>query len=112
MKIYGTDHWTKYIFSLHRRVPLLHKGQWCIRKMAASVTLGINTDGKKKVLTISVGENVKGVLIVYADGLTGIKEAIVVIFPKIGYRCCILPFLELRKNGLVRFENGRRYIVN
>jgi len=25
--------------------------------MAASVTLGINTDGKKKVLTISVGEN-------------------------------------------------------
>ncbi len=44
-------------FSLHRRVPLLRKGQWCIRKMAASVTLGINTDGKKKVLTISVGDN-------------------------------------------------------
>ena len=57
MKIYGTDHWTKYIFSLHRRVPLLRKGQGCIRKMAASVTLGINTDGKKKVLTISVGDN-------------------------------------------------------
>ena len=30
-------------------------------------------------------QDVKGVLIVYADGLTGIKEAIVVIFPKIGY---------------------------
>lgn len=57
-------------------------------------------------------QDVKGVLIVYADGLTGIKEAIVVIFPKIGYRCCILPFLELRKNGLVRFENRRRYMVN
>lgn len=49
-------------------------------------------------------QDVKGVLIVYADGLTGIKEAIVVIFPKIGYRCCILPFLELRKNGLVRIR--------
>lgn len=82
--------------------------------MAASATLGINTEGKKKVLTISVGDNesakyrffvmnelknqdVKGVLIVYADGLTGIKEAIVAIFPKIGYRCCILPFWSYEK---------------
>ena len=55
--------------------------------------LGINTEGKKEVLTISVGDNesakywlsvmnelknrgVKDVLIICADGLTGIKEAI------------------------------------
>lgn len=53
-------------------------------------------------------QDVKGVLIVYADGLTGIKEAIVVIFPKIGYRCCILPFLELRKNGIRSEKWGLR----
>ena len=64
-----------------------------IRKLAAYVILGINTEGKKEVLTISVGDNesakywlsvmnelknrgVKDVLIICADGLTGIKEAI------------------------------------
>ena len=61
-----------------------------IRKLAAYVILGINTEGKKEVLTISVGDNesakywlsvmnelknrgVKDVLIICADGLTGIK---------------------------------------
>ena len=55
--------------------------------------LGINAEGKKEVLTISIGENesskywlsvlnelknrgVKDILIICADGLTGIKEAI------------------------------------
>ena len=64
-----------------------------IRKLAAYVILGINTDGKKEVLTIQVGDNesskywlsvlnelknrgVKDILILCADGLTGIKEAI------------------------------------
>ena len=42
-------------------------------------------------------QDVKGALIVYADGLTGIKEAIVVIFPKTAYRCCILPFWSYEK---------------
>ena len=73
-----------------------------IRKLAAYVILGINTEGKKEVLTISVGDNesakywlsimnelknrgVKDVLIICADGLTGIKEAIAAAFPKTEY---------------------------
>ena len=78
-----------------------------IRKLAAYVILGINTEGKKKVLTISVGDNesakywlsvmnelknrgVKDVLIICADGLTGIKEAIAAAFPKTEYQRCIV----------------------
>ncbi len=78
-----------------------------IRKLAAYVILGINTEGKKEVLTISVGDNesakywlsvmnelknrgVKDVLIICADGLTGIKEAIAAAFPKTEYQRCIV----------------------
>ena len=63
--------------------------------------------GKKEVLTISVGDNesakywlsvmnelknrgVKDVLIICADGLTGIKEAITAAFPKTEYQRCIV----------------------
>ncbi|MDU6884416.1 MAG: IS256 family transposase, partial [Blautia producta] len=63
-----------------------------IRKLAAYVILGINTEGKKDVLTIPAGDNesskywlsvlnelknrgVKDILILCADGLAGIKEA-------------------------------------
>ena len=69
--------------------------------------LGINTDGKKEVLTIQVGDNesskywlsvlnelknrgVKDILILCADGLTGIKEAIAAAFPKTEYQRCIV----------------------
>ena len=78
-----------------------------IRKLAAYVILGINHEGKKEVLTIQVGENesskywltvlnelknrgVKDILIVCADGLTGIKEAINAAFPKTEYQRCIV----------------------
>ena len=78
-----------------------------IRKLAAYVILGINTDGKKEVLTIQVGDNesskywlsvlnelknrgVKDILILCADGLTGIKEAIAAAFPKTEYQRCIV----------------------
>ena len=78
-----------------------------IRKLAAYVILGINTEGKKEVLTIHVGENesskywlsvlnelknrgVKDILIICADGLTGIKEAIAAAFPKTEYQRCIV----------------------
>ena len=64
-----------------------------IRKLAAYVILGINCSGRKEVLSIQVGENesakywlsvlnelknrsVQDILILCADGLTGIKEAI------------------------------------
>ncbi len=78
-----------------------------IRKLAAYVILGINTEGKKEVLTIQVGDNesskywlsvlnelknrgVKDILILCADGLTGIKEAIAASFPKTEYQRCIV----------------------
>ncbi len=78
-----------------------------IRKLAAYVILGINEQGHKEVLSIEIGENesakywlnilnslknrgVKDILIVCADGLTGIKEAIGAAFPKTEYQRCIV----------------------
>ena len=78
-----------------------------IRKLAAYVILGITSEGKKEVLTISIGENesskywlsvlnelknrrVKDILILCADGLTGIKEAITAAFPRTEYQRCIV----------------------
>ena len=78
-----------------------------IRKLAAYVILGISCEGKKEVLTIEVGENesskywlsilnglknrgVKDILIICADGLTGIREAIQTAFPKAEYQRCIV----------------------
>lgn len=78
-----------------------------IHKLAAYVILGINAEGKKEVLTIRIGENenskywlsvlnewknrgVKDILIICADGLTGIKEAIGAAFPKTEYQRCII----------------------
>lgn len=78
-----------------------------IRKMAAYITLGINSDGIKEVLSIEIGENesskfwlsalnnlknrgVKDILILCADGLTGIKDAISAAFPQTEYQRCIV----------------------
>ena len=78
-----------------------------IRKLAAYVILGINLEGRKEVLTIEVGENesakywlsvlnglknrgVKDILIICADGLTGMKEAIAAAYPKTEYQRCIV----------------------
>lgn len=78
-----------------------------IRKLAAYVILGITQEGKKEVLTIQIGSNesskywlsvlnelknrgVKDILIICADGLTGMKEAINVAFPKTEYQRCIV----------------------
>ena len=78
-----------------------------IRKLATYVILCINTDGKKEVLTITIGDNesakywlsvlnelknrgVKDILIICADGLTGIKDAISAAFPKTEYQRCIV----------------------
>ena len=92
-----------YIDAIHYSV----RDNGVIRKLAAYVILGINTEGKKEVLTIHVGENksskywlsvlnelknrgVKDILIICADGLTGIKEAIAAAFPKTEYQRCIV----------------------
>lgn len=78
-----------------------------IRKLAAYIILGINQEGRKEVLTIQIGENenskywltvlnelknrgVKDILLICADGLTGIKEAISAAFPKTEYQRCIV----------------------
>ena len=78
-----------------------------IRKLAAYIILGINTERKKKfwlsVLVIMKVQNIsfllwtnwktgdiKDVLAIYADGLTGIKEAIATAFPKTEYQRCIV----------------------
>ena len=92
-----------YIDAIHYSV----RDNGVIRKLAAYVILGINMDGQKEVLTIQVGENesskywlsvvnelknrgVKDILIICADGLTGIKEAISAAFPKTEYQRCIV----------------------
>ena len=69
-----------------------------IRKLAAYVILAVSLTGHKEVLSIHIGENesakywlgvlnelknrgVKDVLVICADGLSGIKEAINAAFP-------------------------------
>ncbi len=71
------------------------------------VILGISQDGYKEVLTIEIGENesakywlsilnglknrgVKDILIICADELTGIKEAISTAYPQTEYQRCIV----------------------
>ena len=92
-----------YIDAIHYSV----RDNGVVRKLAAYVILGINAEGRKEVLTISVGDNesskywlsvlnelknrgVKDILILCADGLSGIKEAIAAAFPKTEYQRCIV----------------------
>jgi len=92
-----------YIDAIHYSV----RDNGIIRKLAAYVILGITVEGKKEVLTINVGDNesskywlsvlnelknrgVKDILIICADGLSGIKEAIATAFPKTEYQRCIV----------------------
>ena len=92
-----------YIDAIHYSV----RDNGVIRKLAAYVILGINTEGKKEVLSITVGDNesskywlsvlnelknrgVKDILIICADGLSGMKEAIAAAFPKTEYHRCIV----------------------
>ena len=92
-----------YIDAIHYSV----RDEGVIRKLAAYVILGISTSGMKEVLTINIGENesskywlsvlnelknrgVKDILVLCADGITGIKEAISAAFPKTEYQRCIV----------------------
>ena len=92
-----------YIDAIHYSV----RDNGIIRPLAAYVILGINMDGKKEVLTIQLGDNesskywlsvlndlknrgVKDILILCADGLSGIKEAITAAYPQTGYQRCIV----------------------
>jgi len=78
-----------------------------VSKLAAYVVLGVNLDGYKEVLGLYVGANesskywlgilnemknrgVEDILVISADGLSGIKEAIGTAFPKTEYQRCIV----------------------
>jgi putative transposase len=92
-----------FIDAIHYSV----KDNGVIRKLAAYVILGIDDTCHKEVLSIEVGENesskywlsvlnnlknrgVEDILIICADGLTGMKEAIAAAFPKTEYQRCIV----------------------
>lgn len=78
-----------------------------VKKLAAYVVLGIGKDGRKDVLGLYIGQNesskywlgifnelknrgLKDILILCADGLTGIRESIAVAFPDAEYQRCIV----------------------
>jgi len=78
-----------------------------VQKQAVYVVLGVDADGMKDVLSIEIGENesakfwlavlnnlknrgVQDVLVLCADGLSGIKEAIEAAFPMTEYQRCIV----------------------
>lgn len=78
-----------------------------IKKLAAYVILAITLEGRKDVIGLQIGENesskywlgilnelknrgVKDVMVICADGLTGIKEAISTAFPSTEYQRCIV----------------------
>ena len=78
-----------------------------IKKLAAYVILGVTLEGRKEVVSLQVGENesskywlgvlnelknrgVQDVMVICADGLSGIKEAIETAFPNTEYQRCIV----------------------
>ena len=78
-----------------------------IKKIAAYVVLGITKDGMKEVLSLEIRENesskywlgvlnalknrgINDIMVICADGLTGIKEAIATAFSQTEYQRCIV----------------------
>lgn len=108
-----------YIDAIHFNV----KENGVIGKKAAYVAMGISKEGIKEVLGIYIGENesskfwmtvfnnlknrgIKDILILSSDGLTGIKEAIQVAFPKAEHQTCIV---HLRRNTLKYVSHKDKY---
>lgn len=92
-----------YIDAIHFSV----KDAGIVKKRAAYVILGVTTEGMKEVLGLYVGDaesskywlsvfnelknrGLKDIMILCADGLTGIKESINVAFPNTEYQRCIV----------------------
>lgn len=92
-----------YIDAIHYSV----RDNGVIVKKAAYVILGLTCDGRKEVLSLAIGEQesakfwlsalnelknrgVQDIMIICADGLTGIKEAISAAFPKTDYQRCMV----------------------
>ena len=100
-----------------------------IRKLAAYVMLGINSSGIKEVLTIQIGENesakywlsvlnelknrgVNDILIICADGLSGIKEVINTAFPNTEYQRCIVHQVRNTLKYVSDKDRSKRQKVN
>ena len=96
-----------YIDAVHFSV----KENGIVGKKAVYITLGVNPEGKKDILSMYIGTNesaktwlslfndlknrgVKDILVMCADGLTGIKEAIAAAFPKTEYQRCIVHMIR------------------
>ncbi|MGF7109308.1 IS256 family transposase [Treponema pedis] len=92
-----------YIDAIHYSV----RDNGVIVKKAAYVILGLTCDGRKEVLSLAIGEHesakfwlsalnelknrgVQDIMIICADGLTGIKEVISAAFPKTDYQRCMV----------------------
>ena len=88
-----------------------------IRKLAAYVILAVNLTGHKEVLSIHIGENesakywlgvlnelknrgVKDILVICADGLSGMKEAVNAAFPQ----------TELQRCNVHQVRNTLKYV--
>ena len=108
-----------YIDAIHFNV----KENGVIGKKAAYVAMGINKVGIKEVLGIYIGENetskfwmtvfnnlknrgLKDILVLSSDGLTGIKEAIEIAFPKTEHQTCIV---HLTRNTLKYVSHRDKY---
>ena len=93
-----------------------------VQKSAVYVVLGIDSDGMKDVLSIEIGETesakywlsvlnnlksrgVKDILVLCADGLTGIKEAIDAAYPMTDYQRCIV---HMVRNTLLHVSDKHR----
>ena len=108
-----------YIDAIHFNV----KENGVIGKKAAYVAMGISKSGIKEVLGIYIGETesskfwmtvfnnlknrgIKDILILSSDGLTGIKEAIAIAFPKTEHQTCIV---HLTRNTLKYVSHKDKY---
>ena len=82
-----------------------------VKKIAAYIILGVNDEGKKEVLSITIGENesakywlgvlnelknrgVRDILILCADGLKGLPEAISTAYPNTEFQRCIVHMIR------------------
>lgn len=87
------------------------KEEGCIIKKAVYITLGITLEGKKDILSITIGHNesakfwlsilndlknrgVEDLLFVCVDGLNGFKEAINAVYPNAIVQRCIIHMLR------------------
>jgi transposase-like protein len=93
-----------------------------VQKSAAYVVLGVDSNGMKDVLSIEIGEaesakfwlsvlnslknrGVKDILVLCADGLSGIKEAIAAAYPMTEYQRCIV---HMVRNTLLHVSDKHR----